>query len=123
VICCDANVLIEVILERKHSAACREYIQTAKEDLAITMLSLDLIMYYAERNKLNLVSIEKFVRLFMWLPLTDTDAEWSFKQYAGDGFEGGLQIGCALREGCTKFVTLDSSLMKKYSRKLQVDLL
>lgn len=122
-ICFDANVLIEIILERKNAAVCREYIKLAKEDMAITTLSLDLIMYYAERNKLDLRSIEQFVRLFIWLPLTDNDAEWAFKQYAGDDYEDALHIGCALREGCAKFATLDHGLVKKYSQKLPINLL
>jgi len=122
-ICFDANVLIEIILGRKNAKKCQQYIDLAKEDMAITVLSLDLIMYYAERNKLDLVYIEQFMRLFIWLPMTDTDAEWAFKQYAADDYEDALQIGCALRERCARFVTLDQGLKKKYAQKLQIDLL
>lgn len=122
-ICCDANVLIEVILGRKHASACRKYIEEAPEDLAITMLSLDLIMYYAERNKLNPTSVEKFLRLFVWLPLIESDAEQAFKLYKGDDFEDALQISCAMREVCSKFATLDKALTKKYSKVLPIDLL
>ena len=122
-ICFDANIIIEIILSRKSSNDCRNYIELAKEDMAITMLTLDLIMYYAERNNLDLVSIEKFTRLFIWLPLTDTDAEWAFTHHEGDDYEDALQISCTMREGCTKFVTLDKDLKKKYSQKIQIDLL
>lgn len=122
-ICFDANVLIEIILNRKNSEVCKDYIGLAKEDMAITILSLDLIMYYAERNKLDLGSIEQFTRIFIWLPITDTDAEWAFKQYLDNDYEDALQIGCALREGCVKFVTLDRDLKKKYSQQLPIDLL
>jgi predicted nucleic acid-binding protein len=122
-ICFDANVLIEVILERKNAAVCRQYMQTANEDMAITMLSLDLVMYYAEKHKLDLSSTEQFVRLFLWLPIAEDDAESAFRLYAGDDYEDALQVSCAQREGCTSFVTLDRGLAKKYSAKLQVDLL
>lgn len=122
-ICCDANVLIEVILGRRQSGVCRKYIEEAPEDLAITMLSLDLIMYYAERHKLDLKPFEQLLRLFVWLPLTESDAEQAFKQYKGDDFEDALQISCTIREGCSKFATLDKSLAKKYSQSLPIDLL
>ena len=121
--CLDANVLIEIILGRKNVAACNEYIASAKDDLAISMLSLDLIMYYAELDKLKLASIQQFLRLFIWLPITDFDAEWAFQHFAGKDFEDALQISCARREGCSKFATLDKSLVRKYSSNFPVQLI
>src|SRR5260370_93884 len=125
-ICFDANTIIEIILKRKRVEACRTTIETAQasgEDLAITTLSLDLVMYYAEAKKLNLKEVEKFLRLFVWLPLTEADAQWAFTHFKGKDFEDGLQIACALRERCGEFVTLDRGLYKKYGMRLPVELL
>lgn len=122
-ICVDANVLIEIILRRKSATACRNYIDSTKEDLAITMLSLDLAMYYAESNKLALGPVEQFLRLFVWLSIVDTDAAWAFQYFKDDDYEDALQIAVAIREGCSTFVTLDKSLAKKYSKVIPIDLL
>lgn len=121
--CLDANVLIEVILGRKKATICRDFIHKATDDLAITTLSLDLVMYYAQKNKLNLKPIEQFLRTFLWLGLTEADAESAFRRFRNDDFEDALQISCALRERCTKFVTLDGPLAKKYVRDLAITLL
>ncbi len=122
-ICLDANVLIDIILERQHFKACRQYIDLAKDDMAITMLSLDLIMYYAESNKLPLRPTLQFLRLFTWLPMIEADAQWAYAHYKAKDFEDALQIACALRERCNKFATLDSPLSKKYSSQITVDLI
>ncbi len=122
-ICFDANILIEIIVDRKNSLICREYIDAATADMGITMLSVDLVMYYAESNKLDIMPIEQFLRLFTWLPMTDYDADWAFMNFAGSDFEDALQIACAVREGSQKFVTLDKKLAKKYASILPIDLL
>ncbi len=122
-ICLDANVLIDIILDRQHFKACRQYIDLAKDDMSITMLSLDLIMYYAESNKLPLRPIEQFLRLFTWLPMTDADAAWAYAHYKAKDFEDALQVACALRERCKTFATLDAPLSKKYSGQIAIDLI
>ena len=122
-ICFDANVLIEIIVDRKNALVCRDYIDAAKDDMCTTMLSVDLVMYYAESNKLAIQPIEQFLRLFTWLPMTDSDADWAFKNFGGIDFEDALQIACAVREGSKKFATLDKKLAKKYASTLPIDLL
>jgi predicted nucleic acid-binding protein len=122
-ICIDANVLIEIILGRKNAEICRKYIDSHKEDMATTVLSLDIVMYYTESNKLSLRPVEHFLRLFTWLAITDTDAEAAFKYFEDKDFEDALQISCAVREGCSRFVTLDRGLAKKYSKEIPIDLL
>jgi predicted nucleic acid-binding protein len=122
-ICLDANVLIEIIVGRKNAGACRDYINKTTEDLATTMLTVDLVMYYAEGKKLDTTPIEQFQRQFIWLPLVDADAEWAFRYFANKDFEDGLQIASAKREGCGAFATLDKKLAKKYAQELQIDLI
>ena len=122
-ICVDANVIIDILLSRKNAAACETYLTTASETLAITTLTLDLVTYYAERQKLILTQVQQFLTTFVWLPVTADDATWSFSHFKGDGYEDGLQIGCAVREQCSRFVTLDRGLAKKYAQQLKIDLL
>src|SRR2546430_14629229 len=106
--CFDANVLIEILLERQRATACKAAIEMAQRTTngaAITMLSLDLAMYYVEKHKVALPLGEEFLRLFTWLPLAEADGHWAFAHYARDDFEDALQIACAKREACTTFVT------------------
>lgn len=122
-ICFDANVLIEIVLGRANTDDCIKYIAESKEDLALTMLSVDLIVYYAERNKLSLKQIENYLKQFIWLPLEATDGEKAFAIFNDDDYEDALQISCALRESCSRFATLDKNLAKKYSKMITIDLL
>lgn len=121
--CLDANIVLELILERKLSQNCRDYISTVKDDVAITVLSVSIIMYYAEGKHLDLLTVERFLRDFVWLAAVETDTTWAFQHYAGKDFEDALQIAIAKREGCKKFVTLDKALAKQYSSILPIELL
>lgn len=122
-VCLDANVVIEIILDRHKAQVCRDYLNSVQEEVAITVLSLDLLLYYSESKKLHLPAVEEFLRLFIWLPMTDGDAEWAFRRFEGKDFEDALQIASAIREGCGTFVTLDKSLAKKYVADIKTKLL
>jgi predicted nucleic acid-binding protein len=118
----DANVLLEVILRRKRATICEDYLSN-NEDKAISTLTLDLVMYFIERDNLTWGPVKTFLESFSWLPIVDADAQWAFAQFRGDDFEDALQVACAIREGCNNFVTLDGPLSKKYSENIAIDLL
>jgi predicted nucleic acid-binding protein len=123
VVCFDANILLEVILERKNEHICREMILTNKEDSCISLLTLDIVMYYVEREKVQVESVEEFLGTFIWLPIEESDARWAFAHFSGNDFEDALQISCALREQASRFVTLDKKLASKYSEVVPITLL
>lgn len=118
----DANVLLEVIQKREHSAACERLLGN-KEDKAISILSLDLVMYFIERDKLAWKPVKAFLESFNWLPVTEADAQWAFMNFKGDDFEDALQVACAIRESCNSFATLDKDLSKKYAKDIKIRLL
>lgn len=118
----DANVLLEVILKRSRFATCENFLIN-NEDKAVSTLTLDLVMYFVERDNLPWEPVKVFLDSFNWLPIMDADAQWAFAQFKGDDFEDALQVACAIREGCSKFVTLDVSLFKKYAANMAIDLL
>lgn len=127
-ICLDTNVLLEIILDRDKAAVCKEYIRKHRlaktgEDLAVTMLSLHLVTYFAERKNLSALTVKSFLDLFVWLPLSPDDAQWAFANFDGKDFEDGLQVACAKREKCSRFTTLDKHLAAKYNRHLKIDFL
>jgi len=117
----DANVLLEVILKRVRSKACEQVLINDKNK-AISILTVDLVMYFVERDKLEWEPVKTFLESFSWLPFTDSDAQWAFANFEGDDFEDALQVACAIREGCSRMVTLDRSLSKKYSQSIAIDL-
>jgi predicted nucleic acid-binding protein len=118
----DANVLLEVIQKRTRTKEC-EYFLSNNENKAISILTLDLIMYFIERDKLPWEPIKRFLESFSWLPITDADAQWAFANFQGNDFEDGLQIACAKREGCSSIVTLDVALSEKYNQVIPIKLI
>ena len=118
----DANVLLEVIQKQTRAKACEQFLSNDKNK-AISTLTLDLVMYFVERDKLPWESVKSFLESFSWLPVTDADAQWAFMHFKGDDFEDALQIACATREGCSRLVTLDGPLSKKYAQDIVIDLI
>ena len=115
----DANVLLEVILKRSRSSACEKFLRDGG-DKAISVLSLDIVMYFVERHKLSAEPVKKFLESFEWLSVVDTDAHRAFARYGSNDFEDVLQVSCAVREGCSSFATLDKGLAKKYAQAIKV---
>lgn len=118
----DANVMLEVIEKRAHADACERMLRNSEEK-AISLLTLDLVMYFLEKDKIAWEPVKAFLESFAWLPLTEADAQWAFTHFKGDDFEDALQVSCAIREHCRGFVTLDKSLAKKYADVMPVELL
>src|ERR1700745_1531995 len=100
----DANVLLEVIQRREHVAACESFLSN-NEDKAISTVTLDLVMYFVERDKLAWKPVKSFLESLHWLPIVDADAQWAFMNFGGDDFEDALQVACAVRESCSGFAT------------------
>lgn len=122
-VCLDANVMLEIVEKRAGWQACRNYLADLTDDLAITMLTVHLMMYFAEKDRLDWRAVKAFLERYHWLPLMPTDANWAFVRFDGKDFEDALQVGCALRAGCTRFATLDQTLAKKYKAALPIDLI
>ncbi len=118
----DANVLLEVILRRARATVCEDFLNS-DEDKAISTLTLDLVMYFVERDKLPWEPVKAFLGSFVWLPIVDADAQWAFARFNGKDFEDAFQVACAVRENCSRLVTLDEPLSKKYSNDMAVVLL
>ncbi len=116
----DTNVLLEVIQKRTRAKACEQFLINDKNK-TISTLTLDLVMYFVERDQLPWKSVKNFLESFSWLPVTDADAQWAFMNFKGDDFADALQIACATRESCSRLVTLDGTLSKKYAQDIAID--
>lgn len=122
-ICLDANVVLELLLGRKLAQACQAYIASTEDEIAITVLSVNIIMYYAEVKHLDLLEVKRLLHDFVWLGAIEADVAWAFQYFAGKDFEDALQLAIANREGCRSFITLDKALAKKYASTMQIELL
>jgi predicted nucleic acid-binding protein len=122
-ICVDANIVLEIIEKRKNAEICERFLTTVAGERAISILTLDIVMYFVEKDKIVPAPAKAFLESFTWLPVTEADAGWAFEHFDGKDFEDGLQIACAMREGCSTFATLDQGLAKKYTAHLPVKLL
>jgi predicted nucleic acid-binding protein len=122
-ICIDANVLLEIIEKRSRARACERFLDIQEADKAISMLTLDLVFYFVEKDKLEWAPAKTFLDSFTWLPVTEGDGHWAFAHCENKDFEDGLQVACAVREKCGKFVTLDRGLAKKYANQLDIKLI
>lgn len=122
-ICYDANVILEVLFDRSNAKACKALLERSNEQLVTTLISVSIVMYFAEAKKADTAYTERFLRQFIWLPVTESDAQWAFLNYKAKDFEDALQIACATRENCKRFATLDKSLAKKYASDIKIDLI
>lgn len=119
----DANILIEIVLERlKYQAVVRTITEAAAEHKLVTsILSADLLLYYVEREKRDKAGAFNFLRSYQILDMNEADYEWATQNDQGD-FKDALQVACALRHGCKKLITLDAELAKRHNKHIAVKL-
>ena len=122
-ICIDANIVLDIILQRTNKSVCEDYLRQGNQEFAVTTLTVSLVMYFAEMKNIKLREVQGLLERFTWLSVASEDGEWAFKNYNDDDYEDAMQIGCAIRNKCDRFATLDKGLFKKYQNTLSVDLL
>jgi len=105
--------LLEIILNRDQHVTVRQYIETSENALAISALTGHLIVHFGVKI-VRMPIIKQFLSDYEFYSLTAQDFEWAFTNIRGNDFEDALQIAVAVRNGCSKFVTLDKDLIKNY---------
>jgi predicted nucleic acid-binding protein len=109
----DANVLLEIILSRENEAMARKALETSQGNLFISSLTAHLIVHFG-KTLVALPILRQFLSDYTILGLESVDFEWAFTNLRNDDFEDALQIGVAIRNGCTDFLTFDKDLYKAY---------
>lgn len=122
-ICYDSSVLADMMLARPTAEISHAYFTQHSGQVAASIMSLQFLMYYAEKHHINMQAIRKASNLIIWLPTTEEDMQWAFDNYQGSDYEDALQIAVALREGCTRFITRDKKLARKYGDKIKITLI
>jgi predicted nucleic acid-binding protein len=109
----DANILLEVLLDRKKAAVAKLIIETNAGQSYISSLTGHLVVHYVQKV-VGLAVIRQFLDDYEMVGLTATDFEWAFNNIRDQDFEDALQLAVAIRSGCDQFITLDQSLFKAY---------
>lgn len=109
----DANILLEIILERQNQQLAKELLSQYSEDLNISSLTAHLITYFGQK-RVELTILRQFLEDYTILSLGIKDFEWAFNNIRNDDFEDALQLGVAIRNGCNSFITLDKLLVDTY---------
>ena len=111
----DANVLLELLLpDRPKTAALAIVLSKLEHKTAISALTVHLVMHFGRQAGINDELIHAIVTLNTMLASTEADYAWAVTHEHGRDFEDALQVGCAINNGCTQFLTLDKALIKQY---------
>ena len=120
----DANVLLEIVLNRKHAEVAQKYLEDSIGELYISALTGHLVTHFGQQIVSPLV-LKQFLTDFTMLPLDAVSFAWAFTHLEGSSFEDAVQVGTAVIGSCTHFVTFDRSLVKRYAPQvvLSIDFL
>jgi len=110
----DANIALEVILERQNQQLVKDLLSKYSDNLNISSLTAHLIIYFGLK-RVDLPVLRRFLEDYIVLSLDSVDFEWAFNNIRSNDFEDALQLGVAIRNGCTSFITLDRPLADTYS--------
>lgn len=114
----DANVILEIILQRKNYDLVSSYLLQDIDSINISSLSAHLVMHFGTKQFMA-KDLYTFLKDYQMIELSRTDFDWADQNSKNDDFEDALQISCALKYGCTDFVTLDKQLYKDYADSLK----
>lgn len=80
---------LEIILKRTRALTCEQLLSN-REDKAISLLTIDLVMYFVEIDKLAGLPVKVFLGNFRRPPIVEADAQRAFAQFQGDDLEDDL---------------------------------
>lgn len=110
----DANVALEIILNRKYRHRAEEVVRSIKGQPHISMSSVHLVVYFSRRLGATFPDIFKTLDRAVILDLTLADYQWAKLNMRNNDFEDALQLAVAIRNGCSTFLTLDKTLYSTY---------
>src|SRR3989344_920251 len=109
----DANVLLEVILERPKQAAARKAIKQHAGVSVISALTGHLIVHFG-LERTDMATLRAFLADYEMLALETADFDWAFSNARDEDFEDALQLAVAIRSGLGHFLTFDKPLYETY---------
>lgn len=109
----DANILLEILLDRKNNKTARRFIKDNAGHLAISTLTAHIVVHFGLKV-VDLPILRQFLGDYFMLEMTYMDFDWAFNNARSSDFEDALQLAIAIRNGCNEFVTFESQLFKVY---------
>ena len=120
----DANIIMELFFNRVRRPQVLRAMEQADGDVRflVSILSVDVLFYHVEAKHLDKASAHAFLGQYGLLDMNEADYLWAQANDQGD-FEDALQVACALRHSCQKFLTLDQRLKKHHHQHIAVTLI
>lgn len=119
----DTNILMEIIFQRVKAKECLEILERAR-NLFISSLYVHIVMYYLEKDAPNLIEdFQEIIGEFFVLDLNSNILQKAYINYDSKDFEDCVQVATCGENNIDSLLTLDKSLAKKYSNKLNITLL
>lgn len=109
----DANVLLEIALDRPHYAVAKQTFRRHAPYVAVSTLTGHLVMHFGVK-RVGLDGLRSLLSDYQLLTLSEADFAWAYANRRNEDFEDALQLAVAIREGCEVFYTFDEGLYKLY---------
>jgi predicted nucleic acid-binding protein len=116
----DANVIIEVLLNRRRRRICEKSLSIPSATYHLSALSVHLVYHFCELDRVDPGLAKLVIDRLNILPVTAADVSMAQSRYKGKDFEDCLQASCAEANQCGEILTLDGSFAKLASAKLPV---
>jgi predicted nucleic acid-binding protein len=116
----DANILLEMLIAgRPRKQIVFDWMVRNDESYCISMLTVDLVLHFAVKDNLKLADIKKFLADYPKIALLPEDYVSAMELLIGKDHEDALQLAIAIRNKCSKIVTLDLDFARKYKDKFE----
>lgn len=119
----DANILLEVIDDRKNAKKAVAALQKHADNACISALTGHLVMYFGPKAGATNKELEQFLLDYQMQPLGGAEFAWAFANGKDGDFEDALQIACAVSAGAEVFYTFDKALARRYKDRLPLEII
>ena len=113
----DASTLLELYLRRPKSLQIQT-ILAEFDKLYITPITIGILFYYTEKEKLDTQIAEFIVANCHVLTMSDSTYKMAKQIYNKKDLEDAMQIACAKENNIQTVLTLDKEMAKKYGEMI-----
>jgi predicted nucleic acid-binding protein len=119
----DANVILEIMLRRRHYREALKALAVPDRYFVISPLTVHLCYYFCLRENVDFKAVSKILAAFEVLPMNGQTVQLAQERCDGNDFEDCLQSVCAELGGCDGIITLDKKFQKYSGTPLPVAVL
>ena len=118
----DANILLEVLLNRSLAPQCLTTLNDTSRQYGISTLTIHIVWYMAEKYNLNRDNVDDILAPWEVLPISESTIKAARGRYDGKDFEDCLQAACAEEGEYGEIVTIDKNFQRDSSTVLSVSI-